>query len=659
MNEGDSSDEDDNDRQNEGNIQDDVSDDADNEEWETDSRDDSDLGVDSEESIGDDVQIEDNENVIEDNVEYEDVGGDNIHFDNDDERAEYLLRALKEWAMRGVSCTKIDKLLLLLRPLYPNFPRSYKTLLQTPRSVPTFPIDGGSMWYKGIAINIHQRVSHDYLRKHEGIVIDVNIDGLEPFESTYHDCWPILGCLKGEDEPFIIGAYVGYGQIEDVDLFLDNFIHEVQHLLENGIELFGAIYPFRIRHYILDAPARSKIKCIVGHTGTYACERCEVHGFKIDRVTSYLDLDARQRTDESFRDQSNRLHHKRESPLLVLGTGMVSQFPLEGLHLLHEGVFKRWSDYVLGSKSKKRLKGITTAGVKQIMSQKIAQLAPHIPREFKRRPRPLKYRPKYKAAEYRRLFLYDGLLVFKELPENVYKNYRLLHAACYILSSPDLYQDMNEIADTLLRNFVSHSARLFGRHFVALYVHCLIHFAKECAERGTIEYFSAYKYETFLGIIKALLRSPYQPLQQIAYRDFERNGKLCNPVLDPTRIRLFRKHAPLAQDIEGDQYFGIEFSKTTLSVNEKDCCFKTREGDIAMLKNIIVTPERQIMLVGQIFQIQVDFDDFPIESSRLGIRSVSHLSQRKSYWRLDAVAKKCVLLPCDGESYLCIPMLHI
>lgn len=606
--------------------------------------------------------ISENESFNDDNVEnqqYEAAGRQEINFENNDERYQYLLRELHQWALRGVSCTKVDELLLLLRPLYPNLPRSYKTLLETPRSVPTFPIDGGRMWYKGVAINIRQRVTEDYLLKHENVSIDVNIDGLEPFESTYHDSWPILGCLVGQEEPFVIGVYVGYGQIEDIHLYLENFVNEVENLQENGIELFGVSYNFGIRNYILDAPARSKVKCIVGHTARYACERCEVLGFKVDGVTTYLDFDARLRTDQSFREQTNRAHHSGESPLLRLGTRMVSQFKLEGMHLFHEGLFKRWCDYVLGDKSKKRRKGMTSAEVKRIMSDRILGFAPHMPREFKRVPRPLKYRPKFRAAEYRRLFLYDGLLVFKELPTNVYKNYRLLHAACYILSSPELYLVMNDIADTLLKNFVNHSIRLFGRHFVSLYVHCLIHFAKECAENGPLESFSAYKYETYLCTIKNLLRSPYQPLHQIAYRDSERNGKLCNPPADPNLIRLFKKHAPQQENVEGEQYYGITFSKTTLSVTERDCCFKTRNGEIAILRNIVFTPEREIILVGRIFQIQVDFDEFPMRTSLLGIVSVSHPSQRKLHWRLEEVTRKCVLLPCEGDSYLCIPMLHI
>lgn len=598
---------------------------------------------------------------------YEDVQQEEVNFDNDEERGDYVLRELRKWALRGVSCTKIDALLAILRPLFPVLPKSYKTLLQTPRSVTTIPVGIGQLWYKGIAVSIQQRISQapEYLEEREEIVMDVNMDGLPPFRSTYHDCWPTLGCLEGEDEPFIIAAWIGVGKMEpdDVDSYLEQYVNEVRNLLQNGIQLNGTQYPFRVRDYILDAPARAFVKRIKGHTGTYACESCEVRGVKIRRVQTFLDLDAIRRTDESFANRRNPQHHKGLSPLEALGTRMVSQFRKDGLHLLHLGVFGRWCDFVFGNKKKKK-RGIVTRVVKQAVSDTIEGLVPHMPREINRIPRPLKYRPKYRASEYRRLFLYDGLLAFKNLQNltpNVYQNYLILHAACYILSSPELYLTMNDAADMLLRDFIDHSRRLFGDHFVAYYIHNLVHFAEECRLHGTVDSFSCYKYESFLAVIKELLRSTYLPLQQIAYRDSERQGKLCNPKKHAAGdVRLFLRHPPQDENIEGEQYFGVEFGKKTLAVNEKDSGFKTHNGEIAILTNIVYTPAHEVILVGHIFQSHRDFYEDPLPSSRLGIVTVSNLSERKMHWNLRDVQKKCMILPIENQvdEYLCIPMLH-
>lgn len=172
------------------------------------------------------------------------------------DRDVYILRTLKAWALRGVSRKKINELLSRLQPLFPILPKSYKTLLKTPRKVPLKVIGTGKMWYKGIQANIRQKLSDAYIMDKGEIVMDVNIDGLNLYNSTDGEFWPILGSFSDEADPFIIGVYYGNKKPEDINMFLEDYVAEVEELNENGFELGGIFYPFRIRNYILDAPAR-------------------------------------------------------------------------------------------------------------------------------------------------------------------------------------------------------------------------------------------------------------------------------------------------------------------------------------------------------------------------------------------------------------------
>lgn len=201
-----------------------------------------------------------------------------FNLDNEDGRAEYVLERLKKWAKHGVSTKKIDELLAILCPLYPNLPKSYKTLLGTPRHTEIYQAAGGQMWYKGIKKNIEQRSSPEYLRDINEIVIDLSMDGLPPYKYSYVDCWPILGCLKGQEEPFVVAVYIGETKPNNADEFLEDLVNELRVLQENGINLNGTVYPFRVQNYICDAPARSMTKCVVNHNSSYGCERCEVRG---------------------------------------------------------------------------------------------------------------------------------------------------------------------------------------------------------------------------------------------------------------------------------------------------------------------------------------------------------------------------------------------
>ena len=49
----------------------------------------------------------------------------------------------------------------------------------------------------------------------------------------------------------------------------------------------------------------------------------------------------RQRTDAEFAQQTDTDHHLDKSPLCVLPMGMVSQFPLDYMHLVCLGVVRR------------------------------------------------------------------------------------------------------------------------------------------------------------------------------------------------------------------------------------------------------------------------------------------------------------------------------
>lgn len=91
----------------------------------------------------------------------------------------------------------------------------------------------------------------------------------------------------------------------------------------------------------------------------------------------------------------------------------------------------------------------------------------------------------------------------------------MIHSAIYILSSFTFYHDLNHVADYLLKEFISHAARILGRDFLVYNVHSIVHLAKESENCGTLESFSAFPYENHLGVIKGVLKSNYKPLQQL------------------------------------------------------------------------------------------------------------------------------------------------
>ncbi|XP_071580300.1 uncharacterized protein [Temnothorax nylanderi] len=82
------------------------------------------------------------------------------------------------------------------------------------------------MWYKGVQANIRQKLSDAYIMDKGEIVMDVNIDGLNLYDSTDGEFWPILGSFSDEADPFIIGVYYGNKKPEDINVFLEDFVTE-------------------------------------------------------------------------------------------------------------------------------------------------------------------------------------------------------------------------------------------------------------------------------------------------------------------------------------------------------------------------------------------------------------------------------------------------
>lgn len=165
---------------------------------------------------------------------------------------------------------------------------------------------------------------------------------------------------------------------------------------------------------------------------------------------------------------------------------MVSQFPLDGMHLVYVGVVRRlllvWQKW---------------NGPWKLHASIVAQISDELliakttcPKNFNCKPRNFNELKYYKTTEFRRLILYDGIIVLKDhLNKNIYKYFLLLHCAIYILSSPSLIQTFCHYAEKFLNIFISHSVEIYGQKFVVYNVHSLSHLAQECYLYENLENF--------------------------------------------------------------------------------------------------------------------------------------------------------------------------
>ncbi|KAK3910778.1 Flagellar biosynthetic protein FlhB [Frankliniella fusca] len=547
---------------------------------------------------------------------------------------QYVRQEILEWTLSGgISMAKVDDLLKRLKPVHQNLPLSYKTLLKTPRKVDIVDCGNGSLWYCGITSQLHRILTQEYLTSYNEIAIDINIDSVPLFNKSSTNFVPILGRLVGENHPFVIDKR----------------------------------YNFRIRHYILDQKARASIKCVKGVRGYFCCEKCTVRGTDYKNRMCLLNHNCALRTDESFIDLVADLmvpktkhfddkeidsHVNGVSPLLRCETKLVSKFRLDSMHLVYKGVFSRWLEFLWSGYGNYSL----SLREKREISSLLESFRKWCPCDFNRKPFAIKSE-KLKAAELRRILLYDGLVAFKKLDKNVLKNFLLLHVSIYILCSPVFFRELNDEADTFLRAFVTHSKSLFGEEFIVYNVHSLVHLSSECLEHGPLDSFGAFPYENFLGMIKSRITSRAKPLQQIAKREMEKMEKkeeIVKPEPPLLQMPCFNDpHEPVA----GQQYKKILVKKSVLSIKLADSCCALNDGTVVRISNIIDS-ENGPVLVGKKFAEMADYYEYPIASSLLDIYKVSRLQECTFYLTPADIKHKCYLLPLKEDEYVCYAVVE-
>ena len=303
----------------------------------------------------------------------------------------------------------VNRMLDILRPrLIPELPRSAKTFLGTSSAKYNMQAmqdcDGsqGEFVYFGIKNTLQQCIDINVHLK-TTIFLQFNIDGVALTKSGTKGFWVTSGKVHykpGVYKPFPVAIYSGNSKPASVDEYLNDYIKEGNQLQSNGIVISNRRFNVRIHCFVCDMPARAFVKCIKGHGGFYACERCETKGIKTNNVTEYPDIHCRERTDESFRNHTQPGHHRGITPLMRIKKpflNMISTFVLDFMHLFCLGVMKRLlsSWFVLKGRAKLGVR------LKIEVSRRLLLLRTCIPCEFQRKTRSLCFLPKFKATEFR------------------------------------------------------------------------------------------------------------------------------------------------------------------------------------------------------------------------------------------------------------------
>ena len=257
---------------------------------------------------------------------------------------------MKEWAIKNkIYLSHLDELLGILGArLMPELPKCAKTFLGASKAqyniIQMMDKKGsmGEFAYFGIEKGLNMCINLD-LHPDNEINLQINVDGVPLVKSGYQEFCPILckvHCNPDVYEPFPVTIYFGESKPLDVNLFLDEFVKEINDLQMYGIEISGNHFNIKLKCFICNTSARAFLQSTVGHVSKNACERCTVQGVRLDGRTVFPSADAGERTDQSFRGRDQAYHHHGFTALLRIlpSLNIIDVFVSDSMHLLYQGI---------------------------------------------------------------------------------------------------------------------------------------------------------------------------------------------------------------------------------------------------------------------------------------------------------------------------------
>ncbi|CAG7719141.1 unnamed protein product [Allacma fusca] len=541
----------------------------------------------------------------------------------------YLPKQLQIWALKeNIKHSSLDSLLLILRQHHPELPKSAKTLLHTPTVTNVITTPVYQTLFLGIQTGILDKLKSGTLAGTSKLTLHFNIDGIPLFNNSTQCFWPILCAIKEckDRSPFTIQISMQNSKPKSLQNYLDNFVQELSEIVREGITYRSVKYSLGLETclFICDAPARAFIKSVKGHTGYFGCEKCEIEG-EWNRKVTFPVVSGNLRTDVSFTNRSQDEHHllpfaTEKSPLERLGIGMISQIPLDYMHLVClENVKILVSLWMRGPLEIR----IPTNSV-SIISKNLQSLRSSIPSDFQRKPRDLQLIDRWKATECRLFLLYLGPVVLKNvLKPEVYANFLMLSVAIRIL--------------------VGNKSHLYS-------------FAKTF--RAVCEaLFRSLRKGTY-GQIKRMLRSGNKPSQQIQNR-IKENSVLVRNTINEVYPLLKSPHSS-GPTIPGEPDV-LQFRKCIqksfiLTTSTNDSFALTKDGTVIHIMNF-VNRGGIVHALCKYYSKQGTFFDNPIPSSHLNIFRNQIASANIYCVPLDHIV--CKLLAIETDNYLVVfPICH-
>lgn len=580
-----------------------------------------------------------------------------------------IKQELRDWALKfHITLVALTALLLLLRAVFHvNLPLDGRTLLGTLRKT---EISGGTYHHFGLKralSGILQEIKNKGEQPRD-IKLILNIDSVPISKSGTDNVWMIMCSELSCSNVYPVGASYGKSKPKDANEFLTPFVEEAIFYCNNGFE--NSAIDVSVEAIVCDAPAKSYVFYLKGHTGYGSCSKCFTEGKSVLPETPKRGKKKKKRvccpgigpfklrSDKDF--SSETLSNKKTILADIPRFGCVSSVPLDYLHLILIGVTKKLIRLWFSGPSKVRLSPDKINKISEIL----LRLRATIPSEFNRHPRTLLEYKFWKGTEFRTFLLYSGVVALQNiLEEKLYSHFLLLHTAVSILVSKTLLHDKRNIdyAHELLVAFVQKFSKLYGTEFMSHNIHNLLHICDDVKKYGELDNFSAFRFENYLSIIKRMIRTGNKPLEQIARRYSEMESSQNKQKKKDGELLLQQPHCsgPITQEClqtVNTQYKVLKSKNLRLNCNNaKDTCVLLNNGTFSVIENIVQFNNR-ICLIGKHLKFKTCLYEFP-DSRQINIHVMDDYDKQLHVIPVDNVSAKVWRVP-SSKGHIVMPLLH-
>ncbi|XP_063994844.1 uncharacterized protein LOC135172620 [Diachasmimorpha longicaudata] len=322
------------------------------------------------------------------------------------------------------------------------------------------------------------------------------------------------------------------------------------------------------------------------------------------------------------------------------------------MHLLCLGVMKGLMEKWIGKKrNQAKLKNAQITQWKKIMDS----IKPMIPSEFQRKNFDLDFWNTWKATQFRFVLLYGGPIILKYiLPVSTYKHFMLFSCACRILLSKKLATTHVKTARLYLQKFVLLMPSIYGSRCHTINVHNLIHIADDVEfMNADLSVYSAFPFESYLGVIKYLVRTPNKPLVQVLNR-LEELDSLSSQKMKPQKI--INLNISGKKSSTDNVLNKIELNGPILSKTCPDNIVRLKSETYMKIDEILISKTddstiNKLHLRGRVIKCRGSAFNYPQKSVFFGIIELGATVEATKIISIDKVLNKVLLLNIEGKQF--------